>query len=131
MRILIGALAALSIASAAFAQTEQAPAPAAPAVASGTQCPAVGPEPTLPDAATATAQSIQAANTAYSTWGAAAQESLRCRQAEVQAEQARVAAKTEEYNVIVRRVNALTQTWTATANAYCARDGVRCQQQQQ
>lgn len=127
MRILIGALAALSLAGAAFAQTD--PAPAAPTVAANSQCAAVGPEPTLPEAATATSETIQAGNTAYQTWATAAQESLHCRQAEIQQMQARLAALTDEHNAIVRRVNALTQGWSATADAYCARDGVRCSQQ--
>ncbi|MDX2274685.1 MAG: hypothetical protein NW206_04470 [Hyphomonadaceae bacterium] len=126
MRILIGAALALAFASTAFAQTGEAPA--APTVAANSQCAAVGPEPTLPEAATATAETIQAGNAAYQAWATAAQESLRCRQAEIQQGQARLAAMTEEHNGIVRRVNGLTQTWTATAEAYCARDGVRCSQ---
>jgi hypothetical protein len=129
MRILIGAVAALAVAGAAFAQTDPAPA-SAPTVAANSQCAAIGPEPTLPDAATANAQAISAANEAYRTWATAAQETLRCRQAELAPLQARVGAMTAEHNAIVNRVNTLTQNWTAVAAAYCARDGVRCEQRQ-
>ena len=131
MKFLIGAAAALLVAGAAFAQDTTQPAPAAtPTVAANSQCAAVGPEPTLPDAATATPQTIQAGNAAYQAWGSTAQDSIHCRHAEIEQLQARLQALTEEHNAIVRRVNTLTQTWGATATAYCARSGVHCQSQQ-
>jgi hypothetical protein len=129
MRILIGAVVALSFASAAFAQTDPAPPPAAP-VAANSQCAIIGPEPTLPDPATATPAAISATNQAYTTWATGAQESARCRQAEIQPLQARVNAMTEEHNAIVARLNALTQTWVGVTETYCAREGVRCERTQ-
>lgn len=61
------AIASLLLTSAAFAQTDPAATPTPSAVA-GSQCAAVTAEPTLPDAATATPQQIQAGNTAYQAW---------------------------------------------------------------
>lgn len=130
MRILIGAVVALSFAGAAFAQNDPAPAAAAP-VAANSQCAAVGPEPTFPDPATATNQTIAAADAAYRTWALAAQDSLRCRQAEIQPIQARMNAMTEEHNAIVARINGTTQNWTNITTTFCARDGVRCQRNEQ
>ncbi len=121
------ALASVLLVGAAFAQTDPAPAAAA-TVAANSQCAALTAEPTLPDAATATPQQIQAGNTAYQTWATAAQQVIQCRHAEVEQAQARLTALTEEHNAIVRRINTLTQSWGATTTAYCARDGVRCTQ---
>jgi hypothetical protein len=126
MKVVLGAAAAVMLfAGVALAQTEGV-APAGPPVQS--RCGEVEAEPSIPDGAVATNRAINAANDAYIAWGTAARAVLECRRAEVAELDARSHALLEQHNAAVGRVNALTATWVAEQQEYCARDGVTCEE---
>ena len=110
MKLVLGAaIAALLIATPAMAQTD----PAATAAANATSCGAIEPPPTLPDAATANREAMDAGNTAFNTWGQANQVVLQCRRAEVEALQARYQALRAEYNAGAEQLRNVNTAWQA------------------
>jgi hypothetical protein len=121
MKFLLGALAALIIATPAMAQTE----PAAPADAAATACGATQAPPTLPDGATADNDAMHAANAAYESWAEANRAVLQCRRIEVEGLNARVAALRAEYNAGVDRMNATIAAWEADVTEYNERNQER------
>lgn len=130
MKILIGAAAVLLMCgSVATAQTP--PAPTAPEARSATpiasQCPALPPEPTIPDGAVADNAAMEAANVVYMNWGTSMQAAIACRRGEYETylESARV--RREEHNAAAARLSAVTEAWQGETLEFCARPRQRCE----
>jgi hypothetical protein len=116
-KILFGAaLAASLLAAPALAQT------AAPAAANPpSRCGAPPAAPEIPDGATSNRATMDAANAAYQAFGAAMQQNLACRRAEVEELEARKDALTAEHNAAVAELQRATDAITAEATEFNAR----------
>jgi len=135
MKLLIGAAAAaLMFGTVALAQTATTTsatagaatttAPSAPVTPS--RCPAAPADPTVPDGATATSSTMESAAAAYRTWAQTMQDLMRCHHAEYDEAQAVVTVRREEHNAVADRLNAVSQSWTASSTTFCARPHMRC-----
>lgn len=105
MRMLLGAVAALSWVSAAAAQTTE--------TAGASECAAPPPAPTLPDGAAATREQMDAANAAFSTWAQAYRANLQCRRTEAEALRQRWQARVAEHNALADALNERHSAWEA------------------
>lgn len=126
MKALIGAVAvAAMFATSAMAQTAT-PVPQQ-AAASGSRCPELAPEPTFPDGATATTEQVAAGEALYQSWSEAARLNVQCRRTEYEELVTLAQTRREEHNQAAARLNALTNSWVAERDEYCARPRTRCE----
>jgi hypothetical protein len=117
MRILLaGAVAALCMAGAAFAQTE-----GAGTVQSASSCGELPARPTLPDGATADREAMDAANAAYTAWSQSYHANLTCRRTEADNARATWQARVSEYNAGASGLNESNTAWEAEVAEYNAR----------
>jgi len=120
MRVLLaGAVAALCMAGAAYAQTEGAPA--AGVVTSASSCGELPARPTLPDGATADREGMDAANVTYTAWSQAYHANLQCRRTEADNARATWQARVAEYNGGATALNDSNTAWEAEVAEYNAR----------
>jgi hypothetical protein len=120
MKILLGAaMAAVLLATPAFAQTETPPA--APAAAGQSSCGALPAVPTLPDGATANREEMEAGNTAYRAWYEQYTANIQCRNAEATSLRAQYEARLAEHNAGVEGLNTANTNWTAEAAEFNGR----------
>ena len=119
MRILLaGAIAALLMAGAAYAQTEGSTAGVVTGASSCGELPA---RPTLPDGATADREGMDAANLAYTAWSQAYHANLQCRRTEADNARATWQARVAEYNSGATALNDSNTAWEAEVTEYNAR----------
>jgi len=123
MRVLIGAAAALLFAASAAAQTGSTtpatPTPPAPPSA----CGELQPSPTFPDPAHATSAQMTHANQAYEPWATDTRAKLQCRQGELRALAAQVAAAEAAYNAQAAAFTSTVNSWQSATAAYNAQHG--------
>lgn len=119
MRILLaGAVAALLMAGAAYAQTDGSTAGVVTGASSCGELPA---RPTLPDGATADREGMDAANVAYTAWSQAYHANLQCRRTEADNARATWQARVSEYNGGATALNDSNTAWEAEVAEYNAR----------
>lgn len=121
MRVLLaGAVAALCMAGAAYAQTEGA-APAAGVVTNASSCGELPARPTLPDGASANREAMDAANVTYTAWAQSYHANLQCRRTEADNARATWQARVAEYNAGATALNDSNSSWEAEVVEYNAR----------
>jgi hypothetical protein len=107
MKVLLGAVAVMLIATPAMAQ------PTAPAAPAASSCAAIVPPPTLPDGATADYSAMEAGNATFRSWADGNRSVLECRRAEVEAAQARWQALRTEFNAGADTLRDTNTAWEA------------------
>jgi hypothetical protein len=84
------------------------------------------PEPTIPDAATATQAAMNLADAAYLAWGREVQTILQCRSAEFTRITALLQSRQADHDRLAQRLNAVTTAWEAELAEFCGRPRKRC-----
>ena len=121
MRLILAAALMAAFTVSAQAQETTTPAPTPPVEVPASSCPAFTPAPTAPDAARATAEQMNAAVASYTTWQAAAQTVLDCRNAERRTLHAQVQARTAELEAAAAANTAAAAAFQAQLDAFHAR----------
>jgi len=133
MKVLVGAaVSALLLAGVAFAQTDTTTtAPTPPATPLPTQCTAIGPAPTIPDGARATASQMHASDQSYRAWATDTDARLHCRALEIETANRQVQAALAAWNADKANAQAASNAYNASVTAFNARGAQGRVQQQQ
>lgn len=126
MKVLIGAAAAAVLLCGVATAQEATPPPAAATVqVPPSHCGELPAAPALADGAGASADNMQVAMAAFTSWEAAYRGVLECRRAEAQEAQATSERRTAEFNGGVTSFNATIASWTAEVEEFNGRQNRR------
>lgn len=122
MKAVVGAaLAALLLATPAFAQVTETPPPGALPPPGPTQCGAMPARPEMPDGASANRGAMVSANERFTAWVSASQTYLECIRQEADQSASTYQARRDEYNTQRDALRSSVESWTAETAEFNSR----------